>query len=93
MVDCMNKSGINFVSFGNHEADVELKQIHNRIRESNFTWINSNMRDLPLPDDLKAKGLPGYSIIEVAANNHKRRYYKYFIQLLILLSRSCVHLE
>lgn len=71
MIDCMNKSGINYVCFGNHEADIDMKQMHHRIRESRFTWINSNMRDIPLPDDLK---LPEYSIVEVVgADNHKRR--------------------
>eukprot|EP01035_Chromulina_nebulosa_P028017 gene28017-36915_t len=71
MIDCMNKSGINYVCFGNHEADIDMKQMHHRIKESNFTWINSNMRDIPLPDDIK---LPEYSIVEVVgADNHKRR--------------------
>lgn len=71
MTDCMNKSGINYVCFGNHEADVDMKQMQSRIRESNFTWINSNMQSIPLAADIK---LPEYSIVEVSgAENHKRR--------------------
>ena len=72
MVDCMNKSGINYVCFGNHETDVDMKQMQSRIRESKFTWINSNMQSIPLAADIK---LPEYSVIEVfGAEDHKRRY-------------------
>jgi len=61
MVDVLNKSNIDYASIGNHEADIPLDQLFKRIRQSNFTWINSNM-DLNCPDDIK---LPKYSIITV----------------------------
>ncbi|KAG7341889.1 EF hand domain containing protein [Nitzschia inconspicua] len=46
MVDCMNASGITHVCFGNHETDVSMKDLKQRIQESKFRWINSNMREL-----------------------------------------------
>jgi len=74
MVACMNESGLDYVCIGNHEADVALEQLHCRIRESNFEWINTNMRGLPVPADLESK-LPEFKIIEVtnALGDHVRR--------------------
>lgn len=62
MVDCFNKCDINYVCIGNHETDVPLQHLFKRIKESKFTWINSNMERIPFPDDVS---LPKYSIIEV----------------------------
>jgi len=61
MVDVLNKSNMDYASIGNHEADIPLDQLFKRIRQSEFTWINSNM-DIDCPDDIK---LPKYSIINV----------------------------
>lgn len=61
MIDCLNASGMDYVSIGNHENDIPLNQLHNRIKQSKFTWINSNMPDLPL-GTLQTL-LPEYSII------------------------------
>ena len=74
MVECMNESGLDYVCIGNHEADIALEQLHLRIRESTFEWINTNMRDLPVPSDLQSK-LPEFKIIEVsnAMGDHVRR--------------------
>ena len=73
MVDCMNKSGIDYVSIGNHESDISLEQLHKRMQESTFIWINTNMRGLPLPSDMPP--LPEYSVVEVKSANgeHTRR--------------------
>ena len=62
MVRCLNLSNLDYVAIGNHESDIELNQLHCRMRESTFKWINSNMPDLPLPEDIK---LPRYEIIEL----------------------------
>lgn len=67
MVDCMNIAGIDYVCFGNHENDIPLNQLHNRIKESKFTWINSNMQSLPLPPDIGC--LPDRVIIEVKSDD------------------------
>jgi 5'-nucleotidase len=50
-VDCMNMSGVDFVCIGNHENDIAIDQLFDRMRESKFTWINTNM-DLELPKDI-----------------------------------------
>ena len=47
MVDCLNHVGFQYCIFGNHETDVNITALGNRIRESKFTWINSNMVGLP----------------------------------------------
>lgn len=62
MVDCLNLCGMDYVSIGNHENDIPLAQLHLRIKQSNFQWINSNMSTLPLPSDIN---LPEYSIVTV----------------------------
>lgn len=67
----MNASGIDYVCIGNHENDIRLSEMHKRMKESKFTWINTNMTTLPLPADMSP--LPQYKIIEVEAGGHKRR--------------------
>ena len=52
MIECLNMCELDYASIGNHESDIPLKQLHCRMRESKFTWINSNMPDLPLPEIL-----------------------------------------
>jgi 5'-nucleotidase len=69
MVDCMNTSGITHVCFGNHEADVPMKDLKQRIHESNFSWINTNMRELD--DKINVKTLP-HDVVEVS-NGHDTR--------------------
>ncbi|KAF4753728.1 hypothetical protein FOZ63_030680, partial [Perkinsus olseni] len=49
MVDVMNKCGVDYVCFGNHESDLTIDELASRIQESNFTWINTNMPHIPLP--------------------------------------------
>ena len=63
MVDCLNQAGMDYASIGNHEGDVPIAAFWNRIRESKFEWINSNM-DLTCPPDIV---LPKCSIIKVGS--------------------------
>lgn len=58
MIDCMNNLGFQYCSIGNHESDVKIHALADRIKESKFTWINSNMVGLPdciphMPDHVK----------------------------------------
>lgn len=62
---------INLYSLGNHENDVKFVELKQRIRESKFEWINTNMIDIPFGDDVKP--LPKYKIIEVKSSQQKRR--------------------
>lgn len=43
MVDCMNAAGMDFVAFGNHEFDIKDAELKDRINESKFTWISTNV--------------------------------------------------
>ncbi|MBO9702819.1 MAG: bifunctional metallophosphatase/5'-nucleotidase [Sporocytophaga sp.] len=45
MVDVMNATGVDYVTFGNHEFDIEKKQLQERINESEFAWISSNVEE------------------------------------------------
>ena len=69
MVDCMNKVGVELCTFGNHESDVRMSELGARIRESKFTWINSNMTGLPdcVPQ------LPEYVKLDLVSSTQKRR--------------------
>jgi 2',3'-cyclic-nucleotide 2'-phosphodiesterase (5'-nucleotidase family) len=42
MVDVMNAVGVDWVCFGNHEFDLDEKDLQERINESRFNWLNSN---------------------------------------------------
>lgn len=43
MVDVMNVTGIDLVTFGNHEFDLDEEDIQKRIDESDFQWVSSNV--------------------------------------------------
>lgn len=43
MVDVLNHFGLDFATFGNHEFDLKEPQFHQRMAESRFTWISSNV--------------------------------------------------
>ena len=68
MVDCLNNVGIEYCIFGNHETDVNITALGQRIRESKFTWINSNM--VGLPDNIPA--LPEYVKLDFKSDSQLR---------------------
>ncbi|MCI0448984.1 MAG: bifunctional metallophosphatase/5'-nucleotidase [Chlorobi bacterium] len=43
MVDVLNAIGLDFVTFGNHEFDYKYEVLQERIDESKFEWISSNV--------------------------------------------------
>ena len=43
MVAVLNAMGLDYVTFGNHEFDVKREQFYQRLRESEFTYISSNV--------------------------------------------------
>lgn len=55
MVDVLNVVGCDYVCLGNHEADVGNVALKQRIQQSQFTWIHSNLpqfaQHLQLLDD------------------------------------------
>jgi 2',3'-cyclic-nucleotide 2'-phosphodiesterase (5'-nucleotidase family) len=42
MVETMNAVGVDWVCFGNHEFDLDQKDLQERINESKFNWLNTN---------------------------------------------------
>ncbi len=44
MIDAMNSAGLDFVVFGNHEFDLGEQPLLDRINQSTFTWISSNIK-------------------------------------------------
>ena len=43
MVATMNTLGLDYMTFGNHEFDLDEKDLLTRMNESNFKWIGSNV--------------------------------------------------
>ena len=43
MVDLMNVAGVDLVSFGNHEFDLDEDELQERINESEFDWISTDI--------------------------------------------------
>jgi 5'-nucleotidase len=43
MVDVMNILGLDYATFGNHEFDLSQEQLLQRLAESKFKWISSNV--------------------------------------------------
>lgn len=52
MVDLMNRVGLDYATFGNHEFDLRKPDFDKRMAESKFTWVSSNVFDekgTPIP--------------------------------------------
>ena len=61
MVATMNKLGLDFITFGNHEFDLNKDSFYARLSESRSTWISSNVFDD------KGDPFPGVSESEIIA--------------------------
>jgi 2',3'-cyclic-nucleotide 2'-phosphodiesterase (5'-nucleotidase family) len=79
MVDIMNRTGVDLVTFGNHEFDIAESDLQQRINESQFEWIssdvlhkNTNGAILPFyktnPDSI---AIPTYFLLSSASNQFK----------------------
>ena len=66
MIDVLNQVGLDYVCFGNHECDIPNHALIERIKESKFTWINSNMRDF-------AYTLPEYVAVDAVSQDGSNR--------------------
>jgi 2',3'-cyclic-nucleotide 2'-phosphodiesterase (5'-nucleotidase family) len=47
MIDCMNAVPITHVIFGNHEDDLPIEALQDRVREFRGTWLSSNLKFEP----------------------------------------------
>jgi 2',3'-cyclic-nucleotide 2'-phosphodiesterase (5'-nucleotidase family) len=70
MVDTLNACGITHVCLGNHETDVPMNELANRIMESEFVWLNTNMRELDEKIDVDTDP---HQVIEVAHGNFTKK--------------------
>jgi 2',3'-cyclic-nucleotide 2'-phosphodiesterase (5'-nucleotidase family) len=43
MVEVMNAAGVDFATFGNHEFDIKEEELLQRLHESKFKWLSSNV--------------------------------------------------
>ena len=43
MIEAMNVAGVNLACFGNHEFDINENELQQRIDESDFQWVASNV--------------------------------------------------
>ena len=50
MVDALNAMGLDLATFGNHEFDIPESELINRINESRFDWISSNVLHISKAD-------------------------------------------
>ncbi|MCB1986572.1 MAG: bifunctional metallophosphatase/5'-nucleotidase [Burkholderiales bacterium] len=46
MVDVLNRFGLDYATFGNHEFDLKENQFRQRMREAQFAWVSSNVFDI-----------------------------------------------
>ena len=44
MVEVMNQSGVDLITFGNHEFDIKEDELQKRLNESSFIWLGTNVR-------------------------------------------------
>ncbi|MFM8278542.1 MAG: bifunctional metallophosphatase/5'-nucleotidase [Cyanobium sp.] len=45
MIEALNAFGLTYATMGNHEFDVSQAELRQRIKDSDFTWIVSNVKD------------------------------------------------
>ncbi|KAJ3383924.1 hypothetical protein HDU84_003283 [Entophlyctis sp. JEL0112] len=65
MVDVLNKCGIDYVCFGNHEDDVDFRSLNDRIVQSSFVWVNSNIKGMPLRESIAAEKVPEFASVDI----------------------------
>ncbi len=46
MVEMMNRIGVDLVVFGNHEFDLDADELQQRLNESSFEWLGTNVRQV-----------------------------------------------
>jgi 2',3'-cyclic-nucleotide 2'-phosphodiesterase (5'-nucleotidase family) len=62
MVQALNASKIDYVTFGNHEFDLARDTLLARIQESNFKWISTNCRQ---PDGANLPGVLPWDTLQI----------------------------
>lgn len=73
MVDVMNNF-IDIATFGNHEFDIEENELQDRINESKFDWVSTNVWKVE-----NGKKLPFYKKNGADSTSFQQEIIKYFI--------------
>jgi 2',3'-cyclic-nucleotide 2'-phosphodiesterase (5'-nucleotidase family) len=66
MVECLNALGVTHVTFGNHEDDIEVPDLHARIGELAATWLGTNLPEF-------SRRAPTTSVVAVRTPRHEVR--------------------
>lgn len=83
MIEVLNASELDLVTFGNHEFDVKENDLQNRLNESNFKWTSGNVRQVTpngyqpfkIVNDQRNEEVSDYEIFEVQnASGHSLRF-------------------
>ncbi|WP_256871841.1 bifunctional UDP-sugar hydrolase/5'-nucleotidase [Nostoc sp. TCL26-01] len=89
MVSVMNALGLNYATFGNHEFDLPENLFYQRLQESRFRWVSSNVSDsqgqpfksVPRNIIFNVKGDRGtvvkIGLIGVTLDSNKPKYVSY----------------
>ncbi len=89
MVAVLNRMGLDIATFGNHEFDLSEPQFLDRLRESSFAWISSNVSDAdarPFPGvstsrllsiEGKEKGRLNIGVLGVTLDSNPAPYVRY----------------
>ena len=66
MVEVMNATGIDYVTFGNHEFDLDMPDLQKRLDESVFKWVSSNTQQRDSAGNLSSFKVRGTEIPKTA---------------------------
>ncbi len=69
MVAVLNRMGLDIATFGNHEFDLSEPQFLDRLRESTFRWISSNVTDA---DSRPFPGVPTSRLLSIEGKQEGR---------------------
>jgi len=68
MIETMNAAGVQYVTFGNHEFDIDEADLLSRIEESDFQWLIANLKYKKngqiFPFIQRGKPMPGSVILQ-----------------------------
>jgi len=69
IIDVLNAIGLDYVTFGNHEFDYKYEVLQDRINQSQFEWISSNVKrndnGTTFPFNQNGIDLPEYKVLTV----------------------------
>jgi len=69
IIDVLNAIGLDYVTFGNHEFDYKYEVLQDRINQSHFEWISSNVKQndngTTFPFNQNGIDLPEYKVLTV----------------------------